>query len=139
MSNPRVILTSSRITRIHSTTVVIPTVAAAETNHFLDDHERALLEPEAFRKLLCAIYRVRTSNTSVEELVTITCPAEYYCALPTVSWSIESSLLNDTSLFHHRAEYVYEMYGALQAATKPRNPVLFRELMVWQSRIGMFT
>ncbi|RAL63661.1 hypothetical protein DID88_003704 [Monilinia fructigena] len=104
-----------------------------DENHFLDGHKRAALDSEAFHKLLCTIYRMRTSITSVEELVTITRLADYYCALPTASSSIESSLLNETGLFYRHAEYMFSQYEideALKAATKLRNPVLFRELVV---------
>ncbi|KAB8291542.1 hypothetical protein EYC80_006343 [Monilinia laxa] len=104
-----------------------------DENHFLTGHKRAALDSGAFHKLLCTIYRMRTSITSVEELATITRLADYYCALPSVSSSVESSLLNDTGLFYRHAAYMFsefEMDEAFKAATKLRNPVLFRELVV---------
>ncbi|QSZ29275.1 hypothetical protein DSL72_003787 [Monilinia vaccinii-corymbosi] len=104
-----------------------------DENHFMDGSKRASLDSEAFYKLLCAMYHVRTSIASVEELVTVTSIADYYCALPIVSASIDASLLNDDGLFYRHRAYMFaefEMDEALNAAVRLRHPVLFRELVV---------
>ena len=75
----------------------------------------------AFHNLLCAIYGERFEFQSIEDLVLVTNLADYYCALPVVSKTIDGALLRRPISFKNDA-----LVG-LQVSYKLRHAEILRE------------
>ncbi|KAK0115490.1 hypothetical protein ONS96_013945 [Cadophora gregata f. sp. sojae] len=81
-----------------------------------------------FKAMLCAFYVNPYCISSCSELSILTRLADFYCALPIVSRTLNMAFLSSPDLINdlpnHRCE-------AIELATKLRNKILFREALVW--------
>ncbi|TVY34570.1 hypothetical protein LSUB1_G008005 [Lachnellula subtilissima] len=88
---------------------------------------QARIERLAFGRLLYALYRERYTVSSMREFGDIVRLADFYCALPAVSRSVDSVLLHSPELIRQIPD---SCFMALQIAHKLRHPLLFREALV---------
>ncbi|TGO50540.1 hypothetical protein BCON_0181g00070 [Botryotinia convoluta] len=96
-------------------------------------------EIEGFRQLLCAMYSRPYTIKDVEELSTLTRIADFYCALPIVSVTLNSALL-DSPIFSKREvedstactkdQLAEDCDSMIFIAQKLRSSVLFRECLI---------
>ncbi|KAF5872471.1 uncharacterized protein Bfra_005831 [Botrytis fragariae] len=96
-------------------------------------------EIEGFRQLICAMYSSPYTIKDVEELSTLTRIADFYCALPIVSVTLPSALL-DSPIFSKREveditactknQLAEDCNFMIFIAQKLRNSVLFRECLI---------
>ncbi|KAH9215140.1 hypothetical protein DL95DRAFT_461401 [Leptodontidium sp. 2 PMI_412] len=85
-------------------------------------------ETAEFEKLLCAIYNRSYSIANVDEFLSLVEMADYYCALPSLSQTLYSSMLRSPSFV---GEIRHRSLDLFVAAAKVRNALLFREALIW--------
>ncbi|TVY18351.1 hypothetical protein LARI1_G004430 [Lachnellula arida] len=85
-------------------------------------------ELRAFEKLFCAFYIKQYEIEDFNELETITRQADYYCALPMLSRSLDGALWRSEVLVY---TIKAEPCRAFTLAAKLRNALLFRESLIW--------
>lgn len=82
----------------------------------------------AFQKLLCAIYNLPYTLLHTAEFTLIFELADYYCALPSLSRTLDGCLMNDLAFCKTTR---YEADELFLIAAKLRNALLFRECLIW--------
>ncbi|KAF8865233.1 hypothetical protein BDZ45DRAFT_668679 [Acephala macrosclerotiorum] len=85
-------------------------------------------ETTTFEKLLCAIYTRPYQIEGAKELLLLTDLADYYRALPILSRTLDGALINSPMLCGNIQHSATELFVA---AAKLRNPLLFRECLIW--------
>ncbi|CZR55437.1 uncharacterized protein PAC_05325 [Phialocephala subalpina] len=85
-------------------------------------------QTNAFEKLLSAIYVQPYKLGTAEELLLMTDLADYYCALPILSRTLDGALINSPTFSDQIQKSANELYVA---AAKLRNALLFRECLIW--------
>lgn len=80
-----------------------------------------------FENMLCAMYRKNYKLGSHEDLTELVRLADFYCALPAVSYSLHSALNMNPDFVAEIPDHATQL---LSAAYKLRHSVLFRECLV---------
>ncbi|TVY18350.1 hypothetical protein LARI1_G004431 [Lachnellula arida] len=103
------------------------TTTSQSNNGNLKKPRKARYERLAFSRLLYALYRERYNVSSMRELGDIVRLADFYCALPAVSRSVDSVLLHSPEMIEQIPD---SSVTTLEMAHKLRHPLLFREALI---------